>query len=133
MLLLTTAAALTVIENAASDAEDVPSLTEIAMPEKEPTLLDDGVPVSAPVVVLKLAQLGLLMIENVSVLPLGSVVLGVKLYAVPAVSDVAGLPLIVGGDDGGGGVPPAGAETVMENAASEALDIPSVTEITIPE
>jgi hypothetical protein len=94
-----TVAALTAIANAASDAEDVPSLTEMVMPEKEPTLLEAGVPVSAPVVVLKLAQAGLLVIEKVSVLPLGSVVLGVKLYAVPAVTDVAGVPLIVGGDE----------------------------------
>jgi hypothetical protein len=37
------------------------------------------VPESGPLLVLKLAQLVLLEIEKVSVLPLGSVVLGVKL------------------------------------------------------
>ncbi len=90
-------------------------------------------PVSAPVVVLKLAQLGLLVLEKVSVLPLGSVVLGVKLYAVPAVTDVVGVPLIVGGDGGGGGGGDVEADTAIENVASDALDIPSVTEITMPE
>jgi len=36
------------------------------------------VPLSWPVPVLKLAHDGLLLIENVSVMPLGSVVVGVK-------------------------------------------------------
>jgi hypothetical protein len=38
-----------------------------------------GVPVSAPVVALKLAQLGLFWIENVRVPPAGLVVVGPKL------------------------------------------------------
>ena len=38
-----------------------------------------GVPESCPVLVLKLAQLGLPEIEKLSVPPLGSVVVGVKL------------------------------------------------------
>ena len=64
--------------NAGSAALDVPSLTLITMFEYVPTLAAAGVPLSWPVPVLKLAQEGLLLIENVSVLPLGSVVVGVN-------------------------------------------------------
>ena len=44
-------------------ALNVPSLTLIIMPLVTPTSLLVGVPVKAPVAVLKLAQLGLLVIE----------------------------------------------------------------------
>src|SRR5580700_6510773 len=57
---------------------------------------------------------------KVSGLPLGSVVAGVKLYAVPALTWVAGVPLIVGG-----GL--AGDVTAMLNAGSLALRVPSLT------
>jgi hypothetical protein len=93
-------AAFTVIEKAGSEALLVPSLTEITMLEVVPTLAACGVPESCPVLVLKLAQAGGLATEKVRVLPLGSVVEGVKLYAEPAVTDVAGVPLIVGGGTG---------------------------------
>jgi hypothetical protein len=69
---------VTVTVNAAKEAEEEPSLVEIAMFEKVPTLALLGVPLSLPVVVLKLAQEGRLETEKVSVLPLGSVVLGVN-------------------------------------------------------
>ena len=53
----------TVRLNAGKLALNVPSLTLITMPLVTPTLLLVGVPVNAPVAVLKLAQLGLLLIE----------------------------------------------------------------------
>ena len=64
--------------NAGSAALEVPSLTLIPMFEYVPTFADAGVPLSWPVPALKLAHDGLLLIEKVSVLPLGSVVVGVK-------------------------------------------------------
>jgi len=57
----TVLAAFTVIENADREAVEVPSLTEITIPEVVPA--EVGVPASAPVVLLKVAQLGLLVIE----------------------------------------------------------------------
>jgi hypothetical protein len=121
-----------VIENAASEADEVPSDTEIAIPEVDPTLAAAGVPVSAPVVLLKVAQLGLFWIEKVSVPPLGSVVLGVKLYAEPAVTDVPGVPAIVGGAGGGGGVFVVPAVTAIAKEDSEALLVPFDTVMTMP-
>ena len=47
--------------------------------------------------------------------PRGALALGVKLYAEPALTDVAGLPLIVGSP------PTEGCETVMVKAGSEAV------------
>ena len=117
------AEAFTVIEKLGSEAELVPSLTEIRMPVNVPTLLEDGVPDSWPVLLLKLAQLGLPEMEKVSVLPLGSVVEGVKVYAEPAVTEVGGEPLMVGG----------GLVTVIEKLGSDAELVPSLTEITMPE
>ena len=83
---------MTVIENGASEADALPSDTEITIPELVPTLEEVGVPVRAPVVLLKLAQLGLFWIEKVSLPPLGSVALGTKLYGEPAVTVVSGVP-----------------------------------------
>jgi hypothetical protein len=83
-----------------------------------------GVPVKAPVVVLKFAQPGLFWMANVKVVPaFASLAVGVKEYAAPAFTDVAGVPEIVGGvfDD----------VTVMENAASDADAVPSLTLITM--
>ena len=89
-----------------------------------PTFAAAGAPLSRPLTVLKLAQEGLLAMENVRVLPEGSVAVGVNEYAVPAVTLVAGEPEIVGPDEA--------AATVIANAGSEALATPSVTLITIP-
>ena len=65
-----------------------------------------------------------MVIENVRVLPDGSVVVGVKEYAVPTVTLVLGEPEIVG--------PEAPAATVIANEGNEALATPSVTLITMP-
>jgi hypothetical protein len=102
----------------------VPSLTEITMLELVPTLAACGVPESCPVLALKLVQAGLLAIEKVSGLPLGSVVVGVNPYAEPTVTEVGGEPLIVGGE-----VPPPELVTVIEKPGSETLLVPSLTEI----
>lgn len=53
----------TVIENQASAAPLVPSLTAMLMPEKVPTLAFVGLPLRSPEVVLKVAQEGLPVIE----------------------------------------------------------------------
>ena len=91
-----TTGAFTVTANAASEALEVPSLTDITMPEVVPTAVVAGVPDSWPEAMLNVAQLGLFCTLKLRVLPLGSVVVGVKLYAVPAVTEVAGVPEIVG-------------------------------------
>jgi len=62
--------------------------------------------------------------ENVRLLPDGSLAVGVKEYAVPAVTLVPGVPEIVG--------PEAPDTTVIVKAGSEALATPSLTLITIP-
>ena len=59
--------------------------------------------------------------EKVSACPSGSAAVGVKLYAEPAVTDVAGVPRIVGGPSTGC------VETVTVKAASEALAVPLLT------
>ena len=69
-------------------------------------------PLSCPVLELKVAHEGLLVMLKVSAPPLGSVVVGVNEYAWPATTLVAGVPLIVGGC--------AAALTWILNAASEA-------------
>jgi hypothetical protein len=73
------AAAVTWIENAASEVLSVPSLTLMTIPEYVPTWPEVGVPVSAPVLLLRLAHDGRLVAEKVSVLPLAPPAVGVKL------------------------------------------------------
>jgi hypothetical protein len=80
-----------------------------------------GVPDKRPVVVLKVAQTGLLATENVSVFPSASVALGWNVYACPAVTDVGGVPLMAGAR-----LPVA---TLIEKGDSDALAVPSETEI----
>ena len=77
---------------------------------------------------LKLAQAGLFCTANDSVFPSGSLAVGLKEYAVPATSVVAGVP-----DIAGGRFAVAAAATVRENAGSDADEIPSLARITIPE
>jgi hypothetical protein len=116
--------AFTAIANAASETVDVPSLTLIVTFEYVPTFELLGVPDSRPVVVLKLAHDGLLAMLNVSVLPFGSLAVGVKAYAFPAVTERAGEPLIVGGE-----FVEVAARTEIANAGSEAVVLPSLTVI----
>ena len=59
-----------------SDALSCPLFTLMTMPESEPTSAAPGVPTSWPVLVLKVAQDGLFVIEKVSALPEAPVVLG---------------------------------------------------------
>ena len=81
-------------------------------------------PDTRPVVVLNVAQTGLLVIVNVSVFPSGSVALGWNEYGWPAATDVGGVPLMAGGR-----LPAAAA---IEKGASEALAALSDTEIVSP-
>ena len=90
------AAAATVIENAGSEPLEVPFETPITMPELVPTLLESGVPARLPVELLKVAQLGLFEMENVSAAPFASEAAGVKEYATPTCALVDGVPEIVG-------------------------------------
>ena len=80
-----------------------------------------GVPDKRPVVALKVAQTGLLATTNDSVFPSGSEALGWNAYGWPAVTDVGGVPLMTGAR-----LPVA---TLIEKGASEALAVPSETEI----
>src|SRR5687767_6917653 len=112
-----------------SEVVAMPSVTEMMMLDVLPTLDEVGVPESRPVEVLNVAQLGRFWIENCSELPSGSLATGVKLYALPAVTLVAGVPVMVGARFVGGVV---GALTVMLKAGSEVVAMPSFTEITMP-
>src|SRR6185437_3711855 len=114
----------TVIVNAASAALVVPSLTVITMPASVPTSPLAGVPLSCPLAMLKLAQLGLFWILKLSVLPLESLALGVNEYAVPACAWIGAFPLMVGGISGG-------AVTWMLNAGRATLVVPSLTLMTM--
>src|SRR5882672_236206 len=82
-----------------------------------------GVPVSAPVLALNDAQLGLFVMVNASVWPgFTSFAVGVNEYATPTFTVVAGVPVIVG----------AVFTTVIENAGSAAVPpLPSLTPITM--
>jgi hypothetical protein len=117
------AAALTVIANGASDTPAAsPSLTLMTMPLNVPTFWLVGVPDSRPVPVLNVAQLGMFAIVKPSVSLSASAALGVNEYAVPAVTLVGGVPLIVGARFGG-------ACTLIANAGSAVDARPSLTAI----
>ena len=64
--------------NGASDAESVPSDTEIVTSTVVPICVSAGVPASAPVSSSNEAHAGALAIENVNVSPSGSLALGVN-------------------------------------------------------
>jgi hypothetical protein len=55
-----------------------------------------GVPMSAPVALLKVAQSGFPTIVKVRVSPSGSLTAGVKAYCESCIAEAGGLPLIVG-------------------------------------
>lgn len=109
--------------NAVSDADAEPSDTLIFTPLVVPVVL--GVPLSLPVLVLKLAQDGLFAMANVSVLPSGSFAVGVNEYAVPTLTEVGGVPLMVGGRF----VPVLAGLTSSVNAGRDTFVVPSVTEM----
>ncbi len=98
----------------------------MAMLPVVPTAPAEGVPVNAPVVVLKLAQAGCPVIEKVTVPVLADTV-GRKEYALPAVTLAAGVPAmlsaVAGGVGGGvvgcvGVVVPVGLELLGELAVT---------------
>ena len=66
------------MENAGSALVAVPLLALMTMLEYVPTADFAGVPASRPVLLLKLAQGGRLATEKVSVLPSGSLAVGVN-------------------------------------------------------
>src|SRR5512139_2147970 len=83
-----------------------------------------GVPCRRPVLVLNVAQAGLFVMLNVSVVPaFASLAVGVNVYCVPTVAVVGGVPEITGGvfEDA----------TVIENAGSGVDALPSLTLITM--
>ncbi|MGC3979807.1 MAG: hypothetical protein QM808_00930 [Steroidobacteraceae bacterium] len=71
--------AATLMANAGNEVVALPSLTEMAMLPYVPTAVAAGVPLNLPVDVLNLAQLGLLATLKVSVSPLASAAVGIKL------------------------------------------------------
>jgi hypothetical protein len=64
--------------------------------EYVPTLAAAGVPDNLPLLVLKVAHAGLLLIDQVSARPSGSEPDGVNEYALPATTELAGEPETVG-------------------------------------
>ena len=68
--------AVTVMENAGSEALDAPSATLMTMPVYVPTFAALGVPESWPVVLSKVAHAGFPAMEKVSVPPAASEALG---------------------------------------------------------
>jgi hypothetical protein len=102
----------------------LPSLTLIAMFAYEPTCEEVGLPLKRPVEALNVPHPGLFAMLKVSGSPFASEAEGWKAYALPATTDVAGVPLITGG------VLLAGARlTVMANAGRYAVFTPSLTRI----
>ena len=88
-----------------------------------PTFAAAGVPCSLPLLALNVAQLGRLLMLNVSVPPLASFAVGANEYSVPTVAVVGGVPEIVGGvfEDA----------TVIENACNGVDALPSLTLMTM--
>jgi hypothetical protein len=70
---------VTLIWNAGSCVQALPSVTSIWIIWLVPTLDSAGVPLSAPVEVLNVAQAGMLVARKVSASPSGSPAVGVKL------------------------------------------------------
>lgn len=83
-----------VIAKAGSVAVLLPSLTLMVMFEKVPATV--GVPVSVPLHLSKLAQLGWLAILYTSGSPFASAAVGLKEYVLPIVAEVEGEPEMVG-------------------------------------
>ena len=118
-----TCGAVTVIANAGRLLLACPSDTLITMLPKVPAV--PGVPVKAPVCVLKFAQPGRPVMLKVSVLPSASNAAGVNAYGTPTTPVVDGVPEMAGGEL------TAGTVTVIENAGRLAVACPSLTLITM--
>src|SRR4029079_13320474 len=93
----------------------LPSLTLMMMFEYVPVCALLGVPDSLPVVALKVAHAGFLLMLNVSVSLFASFAVGVNEYRLPATTDFGGVPLIVGAEL------PVPEPTVIEKPGSDAL------------
>jgi hypothetical protein len=115
----------TVIENAGSAADALPSLTLMTMLLYVRMWDAPGVPCSAPVLTLNVAHVGRFAIANLNVLPSASAAVGWNTYAVPCLAVVAGVPEIVGARL------LVATVTAIANAGSEAVAVPSLTEITM--
>ena len=112
--------AATVIVKAGSAAVAVPSLTLITMFVYVPTFAAVGVPWSWPVPAVNVAHAGRFAIENVNGLLFGSLAVGVNEYWLFCSTLVGGDPEITGGEFGA-------AATVIVNAGSDAVAVPSLT------
>ena len=119
--------AVTVIENAGSDALAWPSLTLITMFENVPVVPDGGVPDSCPVPALNAAHAGRPAMLHVSGSPSASLAVGTNVYEVPAATDVIGVPEITGGWLVVGGV-----TTMLKAGSATAVALPSLTLMTMP-
>src|SRR5262245_39703870 len=115
---------VTAIEKAGRDDVALPSLTRMTMFEYAPTCAAVGVPDNCPVLVLNVAHAGRFVIENVSGSPFASEAVGRKAYATPALTEVAGTPLMTGAalDD---------ASTAIVKAGRDAVALPSLTRMTM--
>jgi hypothetical protein len=118
--------AATVIANEGSDAVARPSFTLMTMPDVVPTFAVDGVPLNRPVDVLNVAQVGMPWMLNVSGSLSASVAVGWNAYAWPAVTLLAGVPVMVGAVLGG-------ALTVIANEGNDVVALPSLTRMTMPD
>ena len=122
------------IEKAGNAEEELPSLTLMTMPVLV-VAVDGAVPESWPVAMLKLAHEGFPWMLNESASPLASAAVGVKLYAAEAITDVAGLPEMVGavfvGAGLGGVVDVVAVVTRMEKGGSDDESVPSLALTTI--
>ena len=117
-------AATTFIENAGSDDDKMPSLTLITIPACMPMSPVRAVPHNSPVTVLNDAQPGRFCTLKVIGSLFRSDAVGTNEYAVPAVTDDDGVPLIVG--------LAFAAVTVIEKAGKEAVETLSETVMAMP-
>lgn len=109
-------------------ADALPSETVIVTPFCVPPYAELGVPESLPVDVLNVAQAGLPEMLNVSGSLFASFAVGVKLYAAPTATEVAGVPVIVGAE-----FVVVADVTVRVNDARDAESEPSDTLIFTPD
>src|ERR1700722_12441970 len=84
--------ASTAMANGPIDAVALLSLATIMILAVVPTLPTEGVPLSAPVLLSKLAHAGLRLMENVTPVVPGATTVGRNEYVLPAVTLVGGEP-----------------------------------------